>query len=176
MRTPFAFAAALALATATTSQAQLVIDEPFFAAWNFGFDDIPLPLDIAETGTTIINGSISDNNSSYSFTLVNPATSIVLDIPDQGVNVSPDVGLGGGGNLTVADVLFTSSADIFQDANNVGTGQTTLATDLPAGAYTFSINDGPDYNYSLTINAVPEPTSLALLGLGGLLVARRRRR
>lgn len=172
MRTAFALASALALITATTSQA-LVIDEPFIQAWAFGFDDVPISLDIAETGTTTINGFVSDANSSFSFTLANPATSIVLDIPDQGVSVAADLGLGSGDNLTVADLLFTSSADIFQSAGGVGTGQTTLATDLPAGAYTFSINDGTDYSYSLTINAVPEPTSLALLGLFGLLLARR---
>ncbi|MEM9420692.1 MAG: PEP-CTERM sorting domain-containing protein [Planctomycetota bacterium] len=170
MKTIFALAAALALTTATTTEAQLVIDEPFVRAWAFGFNDVPISLDIAETGTTTINGFVSDANSSFSFTLANPAMSIVLDIADQGVSVTADVGLGSGDDLTVDDVLFTSSADIFQSSNSVGTGQTMLATDLPAGAYTFSINDGNDYSYSLTINAVPEPSSLALLSLGGLAV------
>lgn len=174
MKTIFALALALALTTATTTQAQLVIDEPSVGAWSFGFVDIPISLDIAETGTTTINGFVSDSNSSFSFALANPATSIVLDIPDQGVSVAADVGLGSGDDLTVADVLFTSSADIFRSDSGVGVGQTLLATDLAAGAYTFSINAGTDYTYSLTINAVPEPNSLALLGMSGLFIVRRR--
>jgi hypothetical protein len=37
-------------------------------------------------------------------------------------------------------------------------------------------DDGQDHRYLFTATSVPEPGSLALLGLGGLLIAKRRRR
>lgn len=54
-----------------------------------------------------------------------------------------------------------------------GTGSTltvTLSADLDSGDEDFAVD-----NFIVTGDVVPEPTSLALLGLGGLLIARRRR-
>ena len=44
-----------------------------------------------------------------------------------------------------------------------------------SGDLTLQLSNNPVIISALTITAVPEPSSLALLGLGGLLVARRRR-
>ena len=66
------------------------------------------------------------------------------------------------------------------NAFNIGSSETLS---VPGGpAYLFlAENDGifgdnTDGHYDVTINAVPEPTSLSLLALGGALVAARRRR
>lgn len=37
--------------------------------------------------------------------------------------------------------------------------------DLPAGPYTFSVGDGGDFTYQVTINPVPEPSSFAMAAL-----------
>jgi len=43
---------------------------------------------------------------------------------------------------------------------------------LPAGDYVFLLQDtGGAVSYDLTFNVVPEPSSMALAGLGGLLIA-----
>lgn len=95
-----------------------------------------------------------------------------------------------GGDL-VADLLFTSGdgdLDLYVWGDNGATsilGSSTSTSDneqvsiagLAAGTYYVSIDGwaGASNSYELQLNGVPTPGSAALLGLGGLVVTRRRR-
>ncbi|MEM9353441.1 MAG: PEP-CTERM sorting domain-containing protein [Planctomycetota bacterium] len=55
------------------------------------------------------------------------------------------------------------------------TGETTASLGITPGVHTWTWGSGANAD-SLSFLVVPEPASLALLALGGLLLARRRRR
>jgi hypothetical protein len=46
---------------------------------------------------------------------------------------------------------------------------------FPTNFYALLGEGGPDIEFGATFNSVPEPSSLAMLGCGSLLLARRRR-
>lgn len=108
-------------------------------------------------GQFVISGFIADPLATFSGNL----TAVTV-----GVSGPSAVYDAGAGTLTVNTTVFEND-DTFLDLANAAAsaGQTLLIT--PQGQLpitTISYND-----------AVPEPGSLALLGLGGLLIARRRR-
>ncbi|MEM6259557.1 MAG: PEP-CTERM sorting domain-containing protein [Planctomycetota bacterium] len=100
------------------------------------------------------------------------------------------VGFVNGGNTINNTVPVTFSADGVDilttgAATSGGSSSGTLAPAIISSAstdgsgvleVTFSTNNTPFGIGGLTLTAVPEPGSLALLGLGGLCVLRRRRR
>lgn len=79
--------------------------------------------------------------------------------------VTGDVGYGSS-VVNRGDARVNGTFHTFLGVSPDNTGTIVLATTAPS--------NNPAFN-GLLINVVPEPTSLALLGLGGLLVARRRR-
>lgn len=96
----------------------------------------------------------------------------------------------GGGNTNFSDLTIASSditlfitrddADTLIFGHNSGAGDVTLGsrnvTGLPAGGLFVGVESFGDFTNTFdNLQIIPEPGSLALLGLGGLLIVRRRR-
>lgn len=120
----------------------------------------------------IAHGSIADPNATYNWAFNSPllaevtlsATGWAINVSGTGVSVNQtglyaDLGIGGlqygGATRVTLDMILAESGG-------------ALAT------YASSVNTagGAEFEY---VTLVPEPTSLALIGLGGMMVLRRRR-
>lgn len=106
-------------------------------------------------------GSSSANGTANSSMLV--SFSLLANTP---VTISSTTNYGGG------YMALMLGSDLFVDTTMIGGSYNTI---LPAGDYTITGSAGWDGGANLKIEAVPEPTSIAALGLGAGLLLRRRR-
>ena len=100
-------------------------------------------------------------------TLIDSASStqpdfIGLEIASTSVSPSNNYTMSGSGTINLSSSNISGSPMTFDDLNT-GIGSAASITGMPV--------DG----FNLTIQQIPEPSSLALLGLGGLFITRRRR-
>ena len=108
--------------------------------------------------------ALSDGNTGF-FSLDNGLVSV---IPGGGTS---------GEFLTGSTFNSTSVGSDLLDLGNLTDGPGITGGQLGPGDYTFNIqNTSTISSYELQFNVVPEPSSTALLGLGGLALAIRRRR
>lgn len=115
-----------------------------------------------------------------------PATNIPIDtyfLPSKPIGFGPDaVGfrgdLGSGSRFGVSGVSlllpigYTTGTNL--DSSVIFQNESIASLNINPGIYIWSWGSGSNAD-TLTVNIVPEPTSLTLLGLGGLLATRRRR-
>lgn len=125
----------------------------------------------------------------FSFTM-SAAGDVTIDVNPNNVDPGYSYGTGTvGANLDILAEIRDADGNVIHTSNPTETLDASFDVVLAAGDYFLSIRgtgkgdpatDGySDYAslgyFSVAFTAVPEPSSLALLSLGGLLVARRRR-
>ena len=128
-------------------------------------------------GTTGVNVSVTFDVTSTPSLPSNPSGSILF-VPGTGpLIVDEETGPGVGLNDSQFDVEYFAVA---MDGLQITGG--TLSFDLPndpgvtitGGTVDFSIGNSDQFDFRV-VQVVPEPSSLALLGLGGLMLLRRRK-
>ncbi|MEL6795513.1 MAG: PEP-CTERM sorting domain-containing protein [Planctomycetota bacterium] len=181
---------AIAALAASTAQAQVVWDEAIDGALS---NDPAAPTDLGTFGAggLIVRGSTlgpgtppSDGFDVFEFDIAPgfEITSIILSayspndpFATSGFNFST----GAAASEAGATILFGpgwGGANVGQDLFSAGF-PFPITSPLGADTYFMEVREfgGPQANWELTFNVVPAPASAALLGLGGLAAARRRR-
>ncbi|MEM9661358.1 MAG: PEP-CTERM sorting domain-containing protein [Planctomycetota bacterium] len=178
---------AIAAVAAGTAQSQVLWDEVVDGDLGdmTSNDDAPTFLGNLGVGANIVRGTtapiaMGDLADAFSFTVPVGLSlqSVVLtaySTADGGPGTSGIVfydSLGGSSGLFLGGASY-GAADVGTDTLFVSTG----LTDFGPGDLAISVREfgGPDATWELTLNVVPAPASAALLGLGGLAAARRRR-
>lgn len=152
----------------TFTLAQAGVLDSIYIAYNDFVDGNAIDLEISINGTVVIP-SVSLSGNNFSGSASDGATPVYwMKFKFSGDPIALNAGLNtfsfDASNEVSSGFAFTP---LF--ANNLNPYAGGTATGVPANNAT----SGDDLGFAVTL--VPEPSSLALLGLGGLLIARRRR-
>lgn len=131
-----------------------------------GFTTLPTQSDVSQEGFTLTHTQRNSVNPLFDIGII-PHNIIGFDVPPNLDN--PDIVLGVPalvGTLTTDEVLTAANFEF--------TG--ALFDETRTSGIDSLLEEGTEYTINSVVTPIPEPGSLALLGLGGLLIATRRRR
>jgi hypothetical protein len=163
------------MAMPNTGDHSLVITPSGFGVPNGGFDYAAYGVSGVDTGVAaVFNGTGADSGDTTDLTVNLPAQA--LNISGNAVNDDADI------TGSLSSVPSGSGATFVVDGEGIATGNQAsragfghFSSDL-AGDYTITYNHASKRNALAALTLVPEPATMSLLGLGGLVALRRRRR